>query len=197
VRGGRIMPAKRIMDSAYELFSEGCYNCVSLSEIAKKVGIKKPSIYAHFSSKEELFLAVLDRELEKVCSYIDEELNKVIYNKAEIALYKFLKKCVEYAANNQMWRGFWRCILYSPPLTLHEQVNKRTSILDEKINNIEFQIMKQGVDRGEIKEQDMDYLIYSYTCLIKGNFDMVLRGQNYSLEMLNYCWIIYWDGIKK
>lgn len=37
-----------------ELASENGLGNISLSQIAKKVGIQKPSLYSHFSSKEEL-----------------------------------------------------------------------------------------------------------------------------------------------
>jgi AcrR family transcriptional regulator len=190
------MSRESIMDCAFELFSKGCYNGVSLSEIAEKAGIKKPSIYAHFASKEELFLAILDNELEKIYSIINVELNKVEGFSAELALYKLLKRFVEYNFNNPMSRGLWRCIFYTPHLSLYGQINARTRTLDEKMRSIQLKIMKQGIDRGEIKEQDVDYLIYSYSCLIKGNFAMVLRDPDYSLEKLNFCWGIYWSGIK-
>jgi TetR/AcrR family transcriptional regulator, cmeABC operon repressor len=187
----------QIMDCASELFSKGCYNCVSLSDIAQQVGIKKPSIYAYFSSKEELFLAVIDKELEKMYSYIDEEFNKAKNCDAETSLYKLLQNFIEYNFNNSIARGLWRCMLYSPALDLQHQINDRTSALEKKVNNIQTLIMKKGIDAGEITEQNLENLIYSYTCLIKGNFAMVLSDSNYSLDKLNYCWKIYWNGIKK
>lgn len=43
-----------IFHATLELASEKGLGNVSLSQIAKKVGIQKPSLYSHFSSKEEL-----------------------------------------------------------------------------------------------------------------------------------------------
>ncbi|MFC4811849.1 TetR/AcrR family transcriptional regulator [Paenibacillus sp. GCM10023250] len=54
------MTAKSIKQAALALFAESGYEGVSLSEIAKSVGIKTPSIYAHFESKEQLFLELLE-----------------------------------------------------------------------------------------------------------------------------------------
>ncbi|NBD26821.1 TetR/AcrR family transcriptional regulator [Paenibacillus glycinis] len=54
------MTATRLKQTALALFAEAGYEGVSLSEIAKSVGIKTPSIYAHFESKEQLFLALLE-----------------------------------------------------------------------------------------------------------------------------------------
>lgn len=52
---GRIMSRKEeIIYAALELASEYGLKSVSLSQIAEKVGIRKPSLYNHFKSKEEL-----------------------------------------------------------------------------------------------------------------------------------------------
>lgn len=53
------MTGNRIKQAAMTLFTESGYEGASLSKIAKLVGIKTPSIYAHFESKEQLFLTLL------------------------------------------------------------------------------------------------------------------------------------------
>ena len=49
-----------ILTKALELFSERGYDAVSVGEIAKAVGIKAPSLYNHFSSKQAIFDAIVD-----------------------------------------------------------------------------------------------------------------------------------------
>ncbi|MDY3007381.1 TetR/AcrR family transcriptional regulator, partial [Anaerococcus porci] len=44
-----------ILDKALFLFSKFGYSDVSMKDIANEVGIKAPSIYKHFKSKEEIF----------------------------------------------------------------------------------------------------------------------------------------------
>ena len=44
-----------ILEKALELFSEKGYDSVSVGEIAKAVGIKAPSLYNHFKSKQAIF----------------------------------------------------------------------------------------------------------------------------------------------
>lgn len=50
---------KKIMESALELFSEKGYSAVSVAQIAKEVGIKAPSLYKHYKSKQDIFGAIL------------------------------------------------------------------------------------------------------------------------------------------
>lgn len=51
--------ADRILESATECFAQNGFDRTNLRDIAKKVGIREPSIYRHFKSKEELYQQVL------------------------------------------------------------------------------------------------------------------------------------------
>lgn len=50
---------EKILTSALELFSVRGYEDTSVADIAKAVGIKAPSLYKHFGSKQEIFAAIL------------------------------------------------------------------------------------------------------------------------------------------
>jgi AcrR family transcriptional regulator len=50
---------QHILSAALELFSVNGYSETSLREIAEKVGVSKPSLYHHFSSKDELLLELI------------------------------------------------------------------------------------------------------------------------------------------
>ena len=49
----------RILDEAQTLFSEKGYANVFVSEIAERVGIKAPSLYKHYESKQAIFDALI------------------------------------------------------------------------------------------------------------------------------------------
>ena len=51
---------QRILEKSLELFSTKGYDSVSVGEIAKAVGIKAPSLYNHFPSKQAIFDAILE-----------------------------------------------------------------------------------------------------------------------------------------
>lgn len=55
---------KRILDEALTLFSEKGYANVYVAQIAEAVGIKAPSLYKHYKSKQDIFNAILD-EMKK------------------------------------------------------------------------------------------------------------------------------------
>ena len=51
---------EKIFDVALDLFSKKGYDSVSLREIAEEVGIKKSSIYSHYSSKEAILMDIFE-----------------------------------------------------------------------------------------------------------------------------------------
>lgn len=50
---------ERILRAALDLFSEYGYEAVSVGQLAAAVGIKAPSLYKHYSSKQEIFEALI------------------------------------------------------------------------------------------------------------------------------------------
>lgn len=49
----------RILDAALEVFSERGFDGATVRQIAAKVGVSDPALYAHFKSKQEIFESLL------------------------------------------------------------------------------------------------------------------------------------------
>jgi len=52
--------SRAIVDAAYDLIAEQGYAATSMRQIADKAGLALGSIYNHFSSKEEVFVAIIE-----------------------------------------------------------------------------------------------------------------------------------------
>ena len=52
---------EKIMNAALELFSVQGYEDTSVAEIAEAVGIKAPSLYKHYGSKQAIFSAIMQK----------------------------------------------------------------------------------------------------------------------------------------
>lgn len=51
----------QVLDRAVELFWRKGYEATSIQDLVEAMGIQRGSLYAAFGSKQDLFLAVLDR----------------------------------------------------------------------------------------------------------------------------------------
>ena len=58
---GEEMPAKaaQVMEAGSKLFTEQGFGAVSMDQVAKTAGVSKATVYAHFQSKEQLFVAIV------------------------------------------------------------------------------------------------------------------------------------------
>ena len=64
--------AERILDAAEALFAERGYAGTALRDVASAVGLRTPSLYNHFSSKDSLYAAVLERGIRPVFEVLSE-----------------------------------------------------------------------------------------------------------------------------
>ena len=61
-----------ILNTSAKLFSQQGYNGVSIRDIANACGVTNAALYYHFKNKEDLFLAMLQRDHEKVIAALRE-----------------------------------------------------------------------------------------------------------------------------
>jgi AcrR family transcriptional regulator len=62
---------QQLLDAAARLFRERGYHVTSMRDIAREVGMLSGSIYYHFSSKEEMLLAVYEEGLRHIAERVD------------------------------------------------------------------------------------------------------------------------------
>src|SRR5713226_1799238 len=60
-----------ILQVAEEVLLEKGYHEASIDEIASRVGIAKGTVYLHFPSKEDLVVAIFERDMQQLLQYID------------------------------------------------------------------------------------------------------------------------------
>ena len=114
---------EEILQAAYHHFSRRGYN-VSMSDIAKSVSIKTPSLYSHFSGKDEIIQTLIELEIEKYYGFLRE-----VYQSAEgVSLEQHLEgvfyKITQYFKDNNKLR-FWRNILLIDNEALRKDCTKQ------------------------------------------------------------------------
>jgi TetR/AcrR family transcriptional regulator len=66
--------SQRILDAAEARFAAHGFAGTSLGDVADDVGIRTPSLYKHFRSKQALYVAVLERLLDPYVALLGEVL---------------------------------------------------------------------------------------------------------------------------
>lgn len=64
--------SERILSTAERLFAEHGYDAVSISAIAEAAGVSKANVFHHFSSKNDLYLAVLRHSCRDAARHLDQ-----------------------------------------------------------------------------------------------------------------------------
>jgi AcrR family transcriptional regulator len=73
----RLPAAKRreqLLDTAVGLFAELGYAGATTAELAKAAGVTEPIIYRHFASKQDLFIALIDRTGEQTLREWEQQM---------------------------------------------------------------------------------------------------------------------------
>lgn len=71
----RAVREQQMLDAAVQMFSVNGYHETSMDAIAAEAKISKPMLYLYYGSKEELFGAVLSRELSRFIDTVGAEVN--------------------------------------------------------------------------------------------------------------------------
>lgn len=186
---------EKILAKALELFAENGYDSVSVGEIAKAVGIKAPSLYNHYPSKQAIFDAIV----ESTVAQYEEDTGKInihVQNAAqdipvfteitEDALFDKVRSIFEYSLHNETISRFRRMMTIeqfrSPELA--ELYTKRYV---ERILSYHAGIFRALIAAGEICSEDPDALAMMYVAPVLtliGVCDRQPERENECLKML-------------
>ncbi len=86
-RGGRLPRGERreqLLEAASEVFVDRGFHAAGMDEIADRAGVSKPVLYQHFTSKLELYLAVLAQHVENLSSGVRQALRTTTDNRQRL-----------------------------------------------------------------------------------------------------------------
>ncbi len=64
----------QLLEAANEMFSAKGYHAAAMDDIADAAGVSKPVLYQHFSSKLDLYLALLDQACDRLVEVVSQAL---------------------------------------------------------------------------------------------------------------------------
>jgi len=149
-----------LVDVARQLFAKNGFEDTSMNDIAVGAQKGRRTLYTYFNSKEEIYLAVIQTELERVYERMEEVARKSISPEEKLVQLIFahleVMKEIVYRNGNlraQFFRDVWKV----------ESVRKN---FDKNEINLFRRIMNEGIDKGlfEIRNVRLSAEIMHY-CL--------------------------------
>jgi AcrR family transcriptional regulator len=147
-----------LLDAALDLFLEKGFAATRVEEVAQRAGVSKGTLFLYFSSKEELFKAVVRENITGRYAEWAEELKTFEGSSAELLGY-----CMH---------SWWERVGATrasgiPKLMMGEAGNfpELTQFYQQEVvqpgNALIQRILQRGVERGEFKAVDPVYGVYS------------------------------------
>ena len=161
---------QKILEKALELFSTQGYDSVSVGEIAKAVGIKAPSLYNHFPSKQAIFDAIMESTAAQYEADTDQ-INIHVQNAeqdipvfteiSEDALFEKVRQIFEYSLHNEAISRFRRM------MTLEQFRSPELAALYsqryvDRVLRYHAGIFRALIAAGELQAEDPDTLAMQY-----------------------------------
>jgi AcrR family transcriptional regulator len=110
----RAFDVDQALDRALKVFWRKGYEGTTLPDLTKVMGINRPSLYAAFGNKEELFRKALDRYDEGPAAYVREALNEP---KARAVAERLLAGAIDMVTDRRNPRG---CLMVQGALACGE-----------------------------------------------------------------------------
>ncbi|WHY30226.1 TetR/AcrR family transcriptional regulator [Bacillus wiedmannii] len=169
-----LQTSQNIVEASFKLMAEHGIEKMSLSMIAKEVGISKPAIYYHFSSKE----ALVDFLFEEIfsgyhfVSYFDkEQYTKENFEEKLIA--DGLHMLSEYEGQEGILRVINEFIVTA---SRNEKYQKRLFEIQEDFLNGFHDLLKKGVELGVVSEQATEENAHTLALVIDNMSNYMLMG---------------------
>jgi len=161
---------EEILDEAAKLFRKKGYSGTSIRDITSAVGILRGSIYAHFESKEQIFLKILHRGIDSLLNSAEQILNKQLTPRETLRqlIENHLRHIME---NNNSLVIFMQERENIPAEEINNYLEKR-----DKYENILRTVFAEGIKQGEFEDLDVRLTVFSI------------------LGMCN--WVIHWFSAK-
>jgi TetR/AcrR family transcriptional regulator, cholesterol catabolism regulator len=144
-----------ILTAAADLFRERGYRAATLDEIAKRVGVSKPTLYGYFRSKEELLAAIFHRTM----SLFERDLDAIRASReAPVAQ---LRRVIRFHVGAVIAERSFLAVFFGEeanlPPRLSRAIRRRKARYDRKVRAI----VETGLRRGALRAANPRLLVFA------------------------------------
>ena len=151
---------QRVLESACELFLENGYQ-VGMDAVARHAGVSKQTVYAHFSSKDELFRTAARAIMEPLHASMDPELRSIG------DCLRFVARSYLNYVNDPRMVGLGR-VLIAQAARFPRMAQAMYSTGPEAILERLSQRIEQAMEFGQLRRDDPDAAAEQFLSMLDG-----------------------------
>ena len=168
----------------------------SMNELARELGMKAPSLYNYYKSKDDLILDLVIREIEEYYTSFhsvfeesddsaDERIKKIYYQMTDY-----------YSEPNKakIWRRLGMMDEFQ-----HKQVKNILGTNDQKIIKKLKEIFHECIELNIIPNHDVEKTLYHFNVILQGvasNSIFYEPGNSFFKRSIDLTWESFWEGLK-
>jgi AcrR family transcriptional regulator len=144
-----------ILTAAADLFRERGYRAATLDDIARRVGVSKPTLYGYFRSKEELLAAIFHRAM----SLFERDLGAIRASGDDPVTQ--LRRVIRFHVGAVIAERSFLAVFFSEeanlPPRLSRAIRRRKSRYDRTVRAI----VESGIRRGAVRAANPRLLVFA------------------------------------
>lgn len=185
---------EKIIKAGREFFAKRGYEETTMTMIAEHVGIKKPSLYAHYNSKEDIFKAVLEQEFTEYTTSVSDTLSDTSKSVLGI-LHDLLLRLSLY--DDQSSSDFYYRFSRYQPADLEDMIIEKYEENEIMMVRLFNELINRGKAQGEIDEALTNQQIYdTYFLLVDGlSTTPVMYKEEYQHVGIQHIWKVFERGV--
>ena len=154
----------RILSSALDVFKANGLDGATMDSIAEKAGVGKATLYYYFSSKEEVFLGIMEEGWKSLLASLE-----VIIQEEQSPRKTFIKILVQIAQNAKQRPNLYEFLFQAPKvINLTEFDDQKWKKHQGKLYSILQGLLEDGIERKEFPKLNSNLMFKAIGGLFTG-----------------------------
>lgn len=177
---------EEIIDACEKLYKKIGFKNVNIKLISENISFSRTSIYNYFETKEEIFLALVEREYLKW----NKDLKKIYANDNKISTFEFIEKIVSSLSKRKILLKLISMNMYEmEESSSYECVKNYKTAYTESVNLFKNCLIK-FLNYNENKATEIAFTFFPFMIGIYP-YSAVTKKQKQALEELNFKYNYY------
>ncbi len=146
---------EQILDAAFRVFSSKGYRSATVDDVASEAGVSKGTCYQYFSSKEDIFVATMERSLESLLSEARSTASE-----ARDALGRLAIEGLSFISRYREVQFMFLSVI-SEALAGNERLRRKGAEIFRRVAEFLAGDIEKGVEEGTFKPVDSRSVAYA------------------------------------